>query len=312
MSGTEQQMEIDLGDLPKVEAQNEEEPIIEIIKEGEEVESSAPEPAPEPKRIDPEAALEKLQKRLEEERKAREEAETLYRQAMEQARQHAIEAQDSRIHLVSGAMETLKRDEEILTAHLKQAMEIGDYDKAAEIQKNLAVNSSKMLELERGYDELRKAPPPPQIQPQTPSQREITVDDIIQQVTPRSAEWLKKNREYLPDQRSIRIMSRAHEDAIDMGLIPESDQYFAFVENRMGINKAARSDYQEYDAMSDAAKPTKTRQSPPAAPVSRQPMDAPARPGVIRLTAEEVEAAKISGITPQEYYKLKMQDRNRN
>lgn len=310
MSGTEQQMEIDLGDLPKVEAQNEEEPILEIIKEGEETQQVATAPA-QKNESDPEEALKKLQKRLDDERKAREEAETLYRQAMEQARQAAIEAQDSRIHLVSGAMETLKRDEEILTAHLKQAMEIGDYDKAAEIQKNLATNSSKMLELERGYDELRRAAPPPPVQPQN-VQRELTVDDIIQQVTPRSAEWLKKHREYLPDQRSLRIMGRAHEDAIDMGLIPESDQYFAFVENRMGINKAARSDYQEYDAMSDAAKPTKTRQSPPAAPVSRQPMDAPARPGVIRLTAEEVEAAKISGITPQEYYKLKMQDRNRN
>jgi hypothetical protein len=30
------------------------------------------------------------------------------------------------------------------------------------------------------------------------------------------------------------------------------------------------------------------------------------------LTQEQVEAAKISGISPQEYYKLMMQDRNRN
>jgi phage I-like protein len=65
--------------------------------------------------------------------------------------------------------------------------------------------------------------------------------------------------------------------------------------------------------MSDAAKPTKSRQSPPAAPVSRTPVGSEGtRPGVIRLTADEVEAAKISGISPQEYYRLKMQDRNRN
>ena len=97
-----------------------------------------------------------------------------------------------------------------------------------------------------------------------------------------------------------------------MGMIPESDQYFAFVENRMGINKNARNDYRDQDAMADAAKPTKSRQSPPSAPVSRQPVDSPSRPGVIRLTADEVEAAKISGISPQDYYRLKMQDRNRN
>jgi hypothetical protein len=119
-------------------------------------------------------------------------------------------------------METLRRDEEILTAHLKQAMEVGDYDKAAEIQKTIAVNANKMVELERGYDELRKAAPPPPVQPNAP--REITLDDIIQQVTPRSQEWLNRHREYLPDSRSIRIMGRAHEDALDMGLIPDSDQ----------------------------------------------------------------------------------------
>jgi hypothetical protein len=306
MSGTEQQMEIDLGDMPKVENKAAEEPIVEIIDE-----NASPAEEEAPRKDDPEKALKKLQKKLEQEQKAREEAEKMARQAAEQARQATIEAQDSRIHLVNGAMETLRRDEEILTAHLKQAMEVGDYDKAAEIQKTIAVNANKMVELERGYDELRKAAPPPPVQPNAP--REITVDDIIQQVTPRSQEWLNRHREYLPDSRSIRIMGRAHEDALDMGLIPESDQYFAFVENRLGINKSARNDYQEYDAMSDAAKPTKSRQSPPAAPVSRTPVGSEGtRPGVIRLTADEVEAAKISGISPQEYYRLKMQDRNRN
>lgn len=309
MSGTEQQMEIDLGDIPKVEVAKEEEPVLEIIDPNAPVEEK-----PKDDSKDPEKALKQLQKKLDAEKKAREEAEMRAQQAAEQARQAAIEAQDTRIHLVSGAMETLRRDEEILTAHLKQAMEVGDYDRAAEVQKNLAANSSKMLELERGYEDLKRQAPPPPVQQQNPGQREITVDDIISQVTPRSQEWLQRNREYLPDARSIRIMGRAHEDALDMGLIPESDQYFAFVENRMGINKSARNDYQQdYDAMSDSAKVTKTRQSPPSAPVSRTPMGSEGtRPGVIRLTAEEVEAAKISGITPQEYYRLKMQDRNRN
>ena len=139
----------------------------------------------------------------------------------------------------------------------------------------------------------------------------MTVDDIIQKVTPRSAEWLRENKKHLPDSRSIRIMARAHEDAIDHGMVPESDQYFRFVENRLGINRKQEF-YDGNDAMSGAAKATKSRQSPPSAPVSRQPVDSQTRPGVIRLTAEQVEAAKISGISPQEYYKLMMQDRNRN
>jgi hypothetical protein len=304
MSDVEGQMEFVLDDAPpKVEAKNDE-PVIEIVDE------VSPAKPVEGKSQDVETALKSLTKKLEQEKEARQAAEAQARKSAEYARNAVIDAQDSRIHLVGGAIETMKRDDEILTAHLKNAMEIGDYDRAAELQKTLAVNAHKMMELERGYQDLRNAPPPPPVQQATPG--EMSVDDIIQKVTPRSAEWLRENKKHLPDSRAIRIMARAHEDAIDHGMIPESDQYFRFVENRLGINRDQKPYYDGEDAMSGAAKVTKSRQSPPSAPVSRQPVDSQTRPGVIRLTAEQVEAAKISGISPQEYYKLMMQDRNRN
>ena len=64
--------------------------------------------------------------------------------------------------------------------------------------------------------------------------------------------------------------------------------------------------------MSEASETKPRRSAPPAAPVSRNPPDSPNRPGVIRLTPAEVEAAEISGLTPQQYYENKMRDqRNR-
>jgi hypothetical protein len=308
MSGIEEQIEIDLGDASKVE-QKTSEPEVVIVDEA--VDSQLETSDGEEKAQDPEKALKKLQKKLEKERKAREEAERTAREAIEKAHQASVDAQDSRIHLVSGAIETLRRDDEILTAHLKQAMEIGDFDRAAEVQKAMLSNQNKMMELERGYEDMRRNPPPTP-QPQAP--REVTVDDLITQVTPRSAEWLKKNKESIPDTRTIRIMARAHDDALDYGIVPESDAYFNFIENRLGIGNSKQSYRSEEgdDAMSGASKAIKSRQSPPSAPVSRSPMDAPTRPGTIRLTREEVEAAQISGISPQEYHRLKMQDRNRN
>lgn len=303
MSEGEGQMEFVLDDAPTKVESKKDEPIIEIVDQA----VSADDGQDKPHNV--EKALKKLTKKLEKEKEARQAAEAQARKSAEYARNATIDAQDSRIHLVGGAIETMKRDDEILTAHLKNAMEIGDFDRAAEIQKTLAVNAHKMMELERGYQDLRNAPPPPPVQQAPPG--EMTVDDIIQKVTPRSAEWLRENKRHLPDSRSIRIMARAHEDAIDHGMVPESDQYFRFVENRLGINRKQEF-YDGNDAMSGAAKATKSRQSPPSAPVSRQPVDSQTRPGVIRLTAEQVEAAKISGISPQEYYKLMMQDRNRN
>ena len=303
MSEGEGQMEFVLDDAPTKVESKKDEPIIEIVDQA----VSANDGQDKPHNV--EKALKKLTKKLGKEKEARQAAEAQARKSAEYARNATIDAQESRIHLVGGAIETMKRDDEILTAHLKNAMEIGDFDRAAEIQKTLAVNAHKMIELERGYQDLRNAPPPPPVQQAPPG--EMTVDDIIQKVTPRSAEWLRENKRHLPDSRSIRIMARAHEDAIDHGMVPESDQYFRFVENRLGINRKQEF-YDGNDAMSGAAKATKSRQSPPSAPVSRQPVDSQTRPGVIRLTAEQVEAAKISGISPQEYYKLMMQDRNRN
>jgi hypothetical protein len=302
MSEAEEQIEFPLDDTAVKPEPNKEEPVLEIV------DASAPAEADKSEPQNVEKALKKLSKKLEKEKEARREAESQARQAAEQARKASMEVQDSRIHLVGGAIETLKRDDDILTAHLRNAMEVGDYDKAAEINRTLATNASKLSELERGYNDLRNAPPPPPVQ-QAP--REMSVDDVIQQVTPRSAEWLRANKQHLPDSRSLRIMGRAHDDAVDLGIIPESDQYFRFIESRVGIGPKPSS-YESDDAMSGAAKVTKNRQSPPSAPVSRQPVDTPNRPGTIRLTAEQVEAAKISGVTPQEYYKLMMQERNRN
>ena len=302
MSGTEEQIEIDLGDMPKVEETKVEEPVVEIIDET--VEAVSEEKAPK----DPEEALKKLQKKLDQQKKLADEAQERARLLEQQAAQAINKASESDFHLVSSAIDRLNMDQDMLKAQLRDSMAIGDFDKAAEIQAAMVSNTTNLKQLERGLEEMKNTPR----QPIQPVQRnQISVDDLIDKVTPRSAEWLRKNKEALPDERSIRIMGRAHEDAIDMGIIPESDDYFQFVESRLGIGNR-KSEDQGYDAMSDAAKVTKNRQSPPAAPVSRSPADAPSRPGVVRLTAAEVEAAKISGISPQEYYKLKMQDRNRN
>ena len=302
MSGDDEQIEFKLDDAPPVEATKNGEPVVEVIDDpadGDDGSSAK----------DVDKALKKLNKKLEEERKARMEAEAMARQAAEHARLAQNEASDSNLHLVSGAIESVRRDQEFLKGNLRDAMAIGDYDKAADLQEQMAANITNLRQLERGFEEMKQQP---RMQPQTAAPSELTVDTLIDRVTPRSAEWLKKNRDALPDARSIRVMARAHEDAIDYGIAPESDAYFQFVENRMGITSNRRSIPEVDNVMSDASSTKQRRSTPPSAPVSRQPIDSPNhRPGVITLTAAEVEAAKISGITPQEYYRNKMRETNR-
>lgn len=299
MSDNEKDVEIVLDDVPEIEKKDE----VEIVAE-----SAAKE---EKKRPDADEGIEELRKRLEQERQARLEAEKRAFQATEQVQRAAIEVEDTQYHLVKSAFDTVKRDQEILRANLRDAMQIGDYDKAAEINESMSMNSIKLSQLEQGLVEMQSrakaAQEAPRQQAPRPQNVDDTVNDLINRVTPLSARWLQENKSHIRDERSLRIVARAHEDAIDMGIVPESTEYFELVETRLGIKRGSADT--EEAALSAASAPTQRRSAPPAAPVSRG--GANTRPGVVRLTKDQAEAAKISGLTPQEYYQQLVKERNR-
>jgi phage I-like protein len=82
------------------------------------------------------------------------------------------------------------------------------------------------------------------------------------------------------------------------------------VEGRLGISKGETAAPEP--AMSAAAAPVQRRQSPPAAPVSRQPSNSSGnKPHVVKLTPEQREAARISGVTEEEYARQMIKERNR-
>lgn len=302
MSDKENDLEIVIDDAPEIEKKDDE---VEVVAAEEE---SAPEV--EAKRPEPDESIEELRRRLEQERLARIEAERRASQANDQATKAFAEVEDTQYHLVRSAFDSVKRDQEILRANLREAMQIGDYDKAAEINESMSMNSVKLSQLEQGLVEMQNRARIAQERPATPPPTRSggdPVDDLIQRVTPLSARWLQENREHIQDQRALRIVARAHEDAIDMGIIPESNEYFSLVESRLGIRKEAPA--KEEAALSSAAAPVQRRSAPPAAPVSRG--GSATRPGVVRLTPAQAEAAKISGLSNKEYYELMMKERNR-
>ena len=283
---------------------NTEEPEIEVVEAKNEEENAG---------IAPEDGIEELKRKLEEERLARSEAEKRAKEAQAAANKAATETGEHRISLVSNALDNLKREQDIIKANIKELMVVGDYDRAVELQEAFQLNISKMVQLQNGLDEMKREPVRRVEQPQNDGP---TVDDLIQRVTPRSAQWLERNRSHIQDSRTIRIMARAHEDAIDHGIIPESDAYFGFLENRLGLNKAQTRQeprYEEHEpVMSAASAPTQRRSAPAAAPVSRSGTGGSGNPRTIRLTAEQAEAAKISGLTNKEYWDLLQDERNRN
>jgi|APCry1669189567_1035234.scaffolds.fasta_scaffold14418_2 hypothetical protein len=251
---------------------------------------------------DPLKALKKLEKKLKKEKEARREAENQARMASFHAKKASAEVEDTHLHLVSNAIETVKRDNEILTANYAEAMRNGDYETGARIQSTINENDLNLKKLSEGKitieNEARNRPPiaPEPPKPLKPKER---VDEIIGQVSKPSAQWLKANRDHLNDERSINKMFRAHADAVEDGISPDTSEYFRYIEGRLGINQ----DENRGSPMSSASKPTSRQAPPPSAPVNR---DGGSRNNAAHLTRAEADMAKSWGMTERQYYDHKM------
>lgn len=241
--------------------------------------------------INTDQAFEELHKRLEREQRAREEAEHRARLAAAHAERAERETQQTNYTLVESAIETLKREKEIVKQELAAAHAQGDFDRVAELQEDLAKHTADLANLNRGKKDMKREVEERAAAPiQTmPTRQGDPIDEIAAAVTPRSAAWINANRENLNNDVKIRKMFRAHEDAVEDGIQPDTDEYFQYIENRLGLG----------DNMSNNQ--SSRRAAPPAAPVSRGGNGTGSRPNVVRLTAEQREMAQLMGMTDKEY-----------
>ena len=243
-----------------------------------------------------EAGIDALKTQLEEERRAREAAERRAKEAMEQASAAKNDAADSNMKIIDNAIDTLKRNHEILKQNLREAVAMGDADAQADIMMSLNKTDNDLREVQRGKQQYETTVKRSAADP---------VEALASQLTPRSAEWIRAHPEAVHDPIMNRKLRRAHEDAIDDGLTADSDDYFAYVENRLNVRKPVQ---QQEAALSEASTSTAGRRAaaPPAAPVSRSGTGTGGRPNVVTLTRAEQEAARDMGMTPKEYAENKM------
>lgn len=248
--------------------------------------------------IAPEEGIQELKKRLEYEKQARIDAERRAQQANNQINKAYQEVKDTNYQLVTNAIETVKSRAEMLKNAYRESMSVSDFDKAADIQQAMIENDRQLSDLKRGEKALKEQIDESASQKSKPvaSPAADPVEQMAQAVSPTSARWLRDNRDTLKDERSIRKMFRAHEDAMDDGIEPDTPEYFEFIEERIGIRKAAEEAPEPLSAASAPA-PRKSV-SPPAAPVSR---GNGTRPSVVRLTREQAETAKMMGMSEKEY-----------
>jgi len=198
--------------------------------------------------------------------------------------------------MIDNAIDTLKRNQEILKQNLRDAVAMGDADAQADIMMSLNKTDNDLREVQRGKQQYEATAKRTAADP---------VEALASQLTPRSAEWIRAHPEAVHDPVMNRKLRRAHEDAIDDGLVADSDEYFSYVENRLNVRKPVQ---QQEAALSEASTSTAGRRAaaPPAAPVSRSGTGTGGRPNVVTLTRAEQEAARDMGMTPKEYAENKM------
>ena len=292
MSKEPEQIEIELEDFEKKPEAAE----IEVVKAEEEPEKV------EAKVLEPVDGLEKLKADLERERSGRIEAERRAKEAAQDAYRAKNEVQDSNLHLVTNAIETVKQNADVLKTNYREAMSVGDFDRAAEVQHAMATNAAKLLQLEQGKQAMESRPKqtaPEQYRSSDP------VEALASQLSPRSADWVRRNPQCVTDPRLYQKMVAAHNLAVADGYAPDTDDYFEQIESTLKINR--REAPVQEDAMAEAAKPVQRRSSPPAAPVTRSGNGTGSNSNRVRLTSDEREMASMMGMTDQEYAKNKLQ-----
>lgn len=250
--------------------------------------------------VSPEDGIEALRRQLESEKRLRLEAERRAHEAAQQAHSARGEVEDSNLHLINNAIGTLRRENDILKNNYRAALASGDYDSAAEIQESMSSNAAKLLQLENGKASMEAAPkrePPPAYQaPSDP------VEAFAATLSPRSADWIRRHPECVHDPRLTRKMIAAHNLVEADGIKADTDEYFAAIENILGI-PAQQHDSQAESPLSAASSGSQRQSVPPAAPVSRSGTANGTRSNVVRLTPEQREMAQMMGMTDAEYAK---------
>ena len=263
-------------------------------KTEDEVKLEIPPFEPAPKAEEPDPAVAALKKQLDDERSLRVAAEQRANASVQEAHKAKLDAGDSQLQLVNTAIDTVEGNQLAMKGAYAEAMRNSDFDAAAEIQATMADNAAKLLQLRNGKAAMEAAPKPEAPRPiQTDP-----VEALANQLTPRSAAWVRAHPECARDPKLYSKMIAAHNLAMADGIQPDSDEYFQSVESVVFKKAPAPKEDVDDTGAEDPMKDTARRAAPPpAAPASRGQSNGRSA----TLTAAQREAAEIAGMTEEEY-----------
>jgi len=244
-----------------------------------------------PKTTDVDEGINDLKRQLEAERARVAQAEQAASTARQESLKFKTEAEQSQYAAISRALEAANVAVDTVQGDYERALEAGDYKSAAKLQVQITKAVAQQAALENGKAQMDAYRADPRYQQQQHQPALDSFDTKIAGMSQRTQAWLKAHPDAVTDPVRQNKVASAHYAALADGHAPDTDAYFAFVENHAGYTQKP-------------ATPQPQRTASPSAPVSGQAR-APAGEQVngnrVVMTPKMREAAKIAGVTEQEY-----------
>lgn len=254
-----------------------------------------------------------VQRRLDESEAKNRRLEGERNEALQRASRIENAAVGDRLSMVLGALDTIDANIESLENQAAEALSTGDFKGAAKLNSQIAQQAAQRPDLLRGKAALEhEAKNPRSAQPQ-PGQLSDSqkIELYVSTMEPRAAAWIRAHPQYVTDQKLNDKLLARHYSAKEAGHVEGTDGYFRFIEDGLSLPQgnghaappplpAAAADGAP-DPLSAAGASVRKRDDvqPPAA--------APSRGGggsrKITLTPAQQEAARVSGMTYEEYGK---------
>ncbi len=245
------------------------------------------------------AQYEELQAKEERERKGREESDR--RADSERQARTAAEAEsqtlrgevaDTRLATVEEGIKNAQTQAESAQAEYVAAQEAGDWKKAGEAQRKISRAEATLVRLDEAKSDLEARKTEAPQRQQQPSGD--PVENFLSQRTPQTRQWL---RDHPDDARALALgtdtrraakINAAHAVAVDEGNKIDSPEYFARIEDYLGMTQKPEP---KAAAQTNGKEPAKRKANAPVAPVNASSGGTSGGGTEVRLSASEAKAA---------------------
>jgi hypothetical protein len=214
---------------------------------------------------------------LEQEKRQRAEAEARARDAENRAQVNADTARNATDVALENALIVTKQNIQNATAAIANAAARGDWEAYGRANAELAQNNAYLTDLNNKKSEFEAAPK--NVRPSNDG-----IEQYISQRTPETQRWLRAHYDdvFLNPQKSA-MAQAAHALAVAKGTVPDSKEYFDFIDSQMGYKKVETT----------TPPPAKPKNGAPAAPASRTTFGSPPSTKTqVRLSVKQREYAE--------------------